>query len=667
MAKKSLVPSVTEKTKVRTRFLAALAFLLFFVIALFSLLNAGNNVGNNANIITASADTYTNDAFKVNQYTADVTVNTDRTIRFHEKISVTIRSNGSQFYRSLSIDSGDAYFDISATRTNSSGVIVDDSFSVINNPDKSGYIDIVCYGGVSTGNRWTYDFYYTMRSTERTADGMTIDVVGGGWTVPLHDVTVTMHFPSTFTYKVYSDAFGGASSGSVKEEKIDENTLKLTTELLEVVYNKTYGDNSAKPITIKFTLQDGVMDSYAAMLLKSPSFWIILIVAVAAVVVTFFLVKVFKKDHEMVTVVNVKPPEGMDPLLMGLTIDGNVDTEDITSMIYYFAEQGYLTIELPADKKDEPILHRTDKEIPSDIPSWQRVLLDGLFDKGNRDTTTIADLQEHFYTSANKAKMLVTARKGGQYEKKSIVGMVICAILSLALYELVPFFVGLIRIGGGYTYKNGVRMGVVLVLCMIGFFMVERRRYKDKTKSRIWKNVLLTIALALAGLVYTRMFARHILNVYERLFIAIAATLCAVMAPHCISRTEKYTQALGGILGFKDFILYTEEDKLKVMLEEEPQLYYDVLPYAQVLGISDIWESKFQSIVINQPAWASGNVGLSVFDYVVFSSVLRTALTTAMVAPTQSRGGTFIGGGGGGGHFGGFSGGGHGGGGGGIR
>ena len=125
-------------------------------------------------------------------------------------------------------------------------------------------------------------------------------------------------------------------------------------------------------------------------------------------------------------------------------------------------------------------------------------------------------------------------------------------------------------------------------------------------------------------------------------------------------------QTLGSILGFKDFILYTEEDKIKFMLEENPQLYYDILPYAQVLGVSNEWENKFKSIVIEPPKWCTGNVSFSVFDYMILNSMLRASFRSAMVRP-QPKGGTFLGGGGGGGHFGGFSGGGHGGGGGGVR
>jgi uncharacterized membrane protein len=112
-------------------------------------------------------------------------------------------------------------------------------------------------------------------------------------------------------------------------------------------------------------------------------------------------------------------------------------------------------------------------------------------------------------------------------------------------------------------------------------------------------------------------------------------------------------------LGFKDFIVVTEEDRIKFMLEENPELYYRVLPYAQVLGVTDEWTDKFKNILIEKPSWAYG-VDYSVFDYMMINRTMRLATRTMTVRPqnaSASAGRT------GGGSFGGFSGGGRGGGG----
>ena len=133
-----------------------------------------------------------------------------------------------------------------------------------------------------------------------------------------------------------------------------------------------------------------------------------------------------------------------------------------------------------------------------------------------------------------------------------------------------------------------------------------------------------------------------------------------------VSRTEEYTLVLGEILGFKEFITVTEEDKIKFMLEDNPELFYDILPYAQVLGVTKEWEDKFKNILLQPPSWYVGS-RMTIFDYMLINACLRRATASMMTRPQSSGGGSFVGRSGGGGSFGGFSGGGHGGGGGGAR
>ena len=45
------------------------------------------------------------------------------------------------------------------------------------------------------------------------------------------------------------------------------------------------------------------------------------------------------------------PPQGMTPAEVGYVLDGTADKKDLISMILYFAEQGYLTIEQTNKKK----------------------------------------------------------------------------------------------------------------------------------------------------------------------------------------------------------------------------------------------------------------------------------------------------------------------------
>ena len=198
-------------------------------------------------------------------------------------------------------------------------------------------------------------------------------------------------------------------------------------------------------------------------------------------------------------------------------------------------------------------------------------------------------------------------------------------------------------------------MGVLLL-----GYLKENYRYKWKNgvKLAIWFAQI--VIAVLFSIVFIFGFGTHLMTRMEKLLLSGAVFVCTFATMGKLNRTKEKREMLGQILGFKDFIVYTEEDRIKFMLEENPELFYKILPYAQVLGVTNEWEDKFKNITLQPPAWCAGTQ-VSMFDYLLFRSVMRSAMISAMMQP--QKGGSFIGKGGGGGSFGGFGGGGFGGGG----
>ena len=135
-------------------------------------------------------------------------------------------------------------------------------------------------------------------------------------------------------------------------------------------------------------------------------------------------------------------------------------------------------------------------------------------------------------------------------------------------------------------------------------------------------------------------------------------------------RTETGNSWYGRLLGFKNFIDKAEKDRILTLVEQNPSYFYNVLPYAYVLGVTDKWAKNFEHIGIQPPRWYHGYYGSPAFNTIVFTSLMTRHMNgfqSAMTARPQSRSGGFGGGGGySGGGFGGgggFAGGGFGGGG----
>ncbi len=608
------------------------------------------------------------DLIKIEQYDVDMTVQSNREILVTERIDVTFLQGGlTMFYRSLPTD-GASYKNIQASCAGNSGF----RFDVIDNPDMGGFIDVECIGGVEKGITWSYLINYVMKPTEAETDKMIIDVIGYGWSVPLHNVHAVLRFPAPATINgAYQGAFG---TGQQTEYHLsaDRKTLSFEREILEMTYTEVYDEKMAEGVTIDFTLPKGTLDGYLTTRIFTEDMWKLMLGALVVIVAAIAVV-VMKTRRDIVTTVHIKPPRGMDPLLMGKILDGTVDTEDVTSMIYYFAHKGYLNINF--ENEDDPELIRRVEFLPTNASVYEKTLFKGLFEDGQIKTTadgmnsvcsvTCSQLVTKFYASAEKAKKQIYTPKP-MYDKKSVFGLWLGGILGF----LFAFMGGLLmgrKIGGGYTYVATFFAIIPIAVNLCIGYVRENYRYKWKSGKRTAMLLVEVGVSLLCGVLFTALFAHHIMTGWERLVLCIGGIVPSLITQYALSRSEKYVQTLGDVMGFKQFIVATEEDKIKFMLQENPELYYEILPYAQVLGVTDEWEKKFESIMLEPPTWCAGH-RMTTFDYMMINRSMRLSMLRGMAeAARKSSGGGHIGFGGGGGSFGGFGGGGFGGGGGGAR
>lgn len=650
---------------------AALFLLTLFCAFIFPF------VGGRVELNKAQAFAY-DDVMKIRSYAVDLTVRPDRKVEIKEKIRVEFLASGlTMFYRSLPIEKA-RYTNITASCAGNE----DFFYTVEDNPDTSDFIDINCVGGAEKGNVWTYDISYTVEhGGNEVENGMYIDLIGYGWSVPLNDVSVSVHFPVAVTQNaltLYSGGYGaeGNEANVFSWLSTDQKTLFITCEQLEIVYNDYYGEAMAAGITLEFTLGEGVLQDYTHTRVFTDGMGKLLIGAAVAIGLALLVFLFAPAKKEIITTVNVKAPGEMDPMKMGKLIDGTVDNEDVTSMIYYFAHKGYLLIDLT--NEDDPVLIQKVSVLPASESTHARTLFNGLFARADREvieektpfdqdtvvvSTRVSRLKHKFYESADKA--IKQTPKLKMYEPKSVFWYVLGGAIGL-LYGFISPLIASFAIGGGYAYFGGIVFFVPIAVILVLGFLKENYRYKWK-KSALFGTTAGQVAIAaFFALIFIAFFASYVLTGYEKAVVCAGALLPVFFTLGKLSRTEKYRKTLGQILGFKDFIVVTEEEKIEFMLKEDPELYYKVLPYAQVLGVTDEWEEKFAKITLPPPEWCMGS-NMTLFDYMIINRCMTRAMITALARPQSSGGGSFIGRSGGGGSFGGFGGGGFGGGGGGAR
>lgn len=600
---------------------------------------------------------YVEDVMSIDEYTVEADVGKDRKVHVNETVVMTPKRAGSVFTRYLPLER-DRYFDIVATSEA-------DGFSY-DVEEGDCYLNVNCRLPSAAGQTRVFRFSYVMEiGRDDVKNGMALDVVGYGWGVTLHNVRVTVNLPASVhdgSYTVYSGGYGATGNEADVQTSVsdDGKTVRLAAEKLSPVYSEYYDERMAQGITLRFALAEGALDGHMKTRLFTDDLWWILLVGLAITAVALCASIFLKKRRDIVSVVNLRAPEGMDPLAMGKLLDGRIDNEDVTSMIYYFASKGYLEIDL--SNENDPVLIQKISELPTDAPDYQHTLFEGLFRSGDR--VPASALKEKFYKAVDMAKKQVP--NVPMYEMKSCVGFYLGGVLGALFAFFATFAMGMLRVGGGYYCMDGVGFAIPVVVIWVLGIMREDYRYKWKPKKQRW---MLFAQIAVATLVSAWMiwlFPPHIYTEYEKFFLCLFTFLPTFLTLGTLSRTEKYCQTLGEVLGFKDFIVVTEEERIRFMLEESPDLYYDVLPYAQVLGVTEEWEKKFANITIGPSAWCKG-MNATVFDYVLFHRCMMRATVTMTARPQPKGNGTRAGRSGGGGSFGGFGGGGHGGGGGGWR
>lgn len=612
----------------------------------------------NENSVTASAESTDRDNY-IAGYSAVYDIRADRTMTVTEELTFHFYGK-SGFVRDIPVNGGEKVRNIRVKELDESGAEQDVYYKVTSErDDKNNPYVCVDMGSqdVKFENRtYRLTYEYVMPETKDEAEKNIIALapVGGGYGFAVQNIEVKLLLPDGFINDsatlCYIDDKG---QSRIPITHTDENgRTALTVSVGSLPYYTG--------LRFDVHFQDGILSTRFDF---TPYIFVIIAVAVLLLLVIVKLL-CFSKAH-LTPVVNFEAPNNMDPLLMGKLIDTHIDGEDITSMIFYFADKGYLKINL--DDKDDPTIIRTVKNLPRSCSAHEKIMFEGLFERG--EAVKPSQLANRFFRTVEKVTSSVNSQTKGFFTKKSITAAILFAVLGGLLLGITPFILGILQISIKYLVVAPF-LAVIPALIVFGASQtVKWYELKINKKKKALFSLLIALGCAVFCLLYALFVPHWVISFIPKLLLcAVCCAICALSST-LVSRSEAYVKQLNEIVGFKNFILLAEKDKLEKMLEDDPQFYYHVLPYAQVLGVSDKWEEKFKEITVQPPQWATSSALDTVFRFHVFNTIMRSSMasmTRNMASRPSSSGasGSHFGGGG---HFGGFSGGGHGGGGGHFR
>jgi len=502
---------------------------------------------------------------------------------------------------------------------------------------------------------YQFSYLYEMAAdSHKDFDTLYLNVIPTKWDSDIDSAVVTINMPKAFDSKNIEVFSGGGDAGNT-QLSVDGNTIKITsTERLLV----------GEGITIRVVLPE---DYFTGELSYAWIYYLIYGILVLGILLLGFFWFRFGRDPKHVQTVEFEPPEGITPAELGYIIDGVSDKNDLVSLIIYFAHKGYLTIAPVGDNdKDFTLTKLTD--LPESSKTYEHTFFNGLFENSLSGVVRITELGEEFYPSFTAAKSqlqqeFIQNKENRVFALSSIAaraGAFAIILLAIAgVFMLIGFLTGSFEVG---IFSLGALIPL-LMSYLISCSEYDKKYIRKKTTQTMTTMISLILLLvgvgAAFGIVYY--YSDHILAA------SLVAALAAAGYPatrYMKRRTKKGAALLGKILGFKEFIRVAEVDRIKKLVEQNPSYFYDVLPYAYVLGLSKKWAKKFENIAMEPPTWYTGSYGNRAFTTLILLNSLDSAtrvMSDNIVIPSSSggSGGSFSGGGGG------FSGGGMGGGGGG--
>lgn len=138
----------------------------------------------------------------------------------------------------------------------------------------------------------------------------------------------------------------------------------------------------------------------------------------------------------------------------------------------------------------------------------------------------------------------------------------------------------------------------------------------------------------------------------------ICVTVIMLFVKIIPKRTPYGNKIFGKLKGFKRFLETAEKPQLEALVNENPEYFYNILPYTYALGVSETWMKQFETIAMQAPDWY---IGYNTFDMHEFNHFMNDTMESAQSAMSSSPASDSGGGSSGGGSSGGGSGGGGGG------
>ncbi len=551
--------------------------------------------------IFLSLPLFSAETFIVENYHVDVVVSDDSSSTFNEFLDLRFITPSHGIIRDIQYRFNPYPFinltaEISNIKTNVETVLSynGDYLSLrLGNPDE--YV----FGPVNY--HIMYD-YLLEDDGNREYDEWYVNLLSPAWDTDVN----TFSFSVTFPHEVDPDrifmTYG--EYGSTSSLDFDISSDRRT------VSGVIYGLGPYSGVTLRAEFDEGY---FSSKVLKNDygNLFNILYVLLAVLVLAFIYYSYFRlgRDKEIIAPVQFNPPEGLSSLDVGYIVDNTVTFDkDVLSMLFYFADKGYMKIEERGKDDFEFIKLR---DIEKERPSYERKLFSLLFStsdkvdmkdlaKGNfcqNVSERIIPEVERYYEKNHPLYEMRSVRRSSLIRAIGIGAVILFSVFAsisnmgeLTLFILFPSLIAfavLAMIGHRYFANSSIKNSIIILqIIFIAALMIILFGVSAYLLSASSRNLILAIVLSLL----------HTAVVFSSSFFSFAVN----------KRSDYADEMLSLILGYKEFLETVEMDQLRRLIDEDPGFYYHNLSYAVALNLEEEYSKKFKALNFSSPSWYTG-------------------------------------------------------------
>ncbi|MEG0249605.1 MAG: DUF2207 domain-containing protein [Peptostreptococcus sp.] len=604
-------------------------------------------------ISTSYAELVEDRSYITDSFVTEIQANEDYSFDVTETIDVDFITPKHGIFRYIPVSTGE--YNVKDVK------VIGDDYDVSTNYDsnkKSVEVKIGNKDRVLNG-KMQYTIKYKIvgiKADKDSRDFLKLDLLPTEWNTPIGTAKSTLKMPKNVNWKdaeIFYGKYGSTSKvNDNKKFKVTSNDKQLTVEAM--------GLDAFEGVSMRSYLEPGY---WVGAKNYDSSKAIISVLFILLATLTFILWWTFGRDPHFVRTIEFYSPDNMTPAEIGTFIDGKVENNDMTSMIVYFANKGYLKIE-DVDKENFKFIKV--KDIDQDEKPFAKVFFNGIFKEG--DSVSTNSMPKDFGDKFTVAKDSLRGLYTGDNKIFSTASTVSKWIASVLLVPLTVAVVVLATAISGKTYY--VLFSIPLILfTILGLAFCSIVVYGTNSLNKKQRSAYLFFGV-LSLLASSFILAVLSIKVAHSNMLGLVSVLCFVISVIFITimraRTKKSADLYGRIIGFREFIKTAELNKLEALVEDDPKYFFNVLPYAFVFGLSDKWIKNFEKIKVEQPDWYSSPNEFGMYNMFIYASMMGSmskSFENTIVSQASSissdvgSGGGFGGGGFSGGGFGGGGGG----------